>query len=172
MNILLTGYPRVGKTTTVKKIVKEIKYSTAGFYTEEIRNERNTRVGFKIITIHERKEGLLAHVDSTSNRKVGKYSVLVDEFEKIAIPEMEKEAEIIVIDEIGKMELFSNLFKKKLLECLNKGNVLATITMRGGGKFVERIKNRNDVELIELTVQNRDRFVSDIIEKLNERIKE
>lgn len=169
-NILLTGFPQVGKTTAVKKIIEKINYNCVGFITEEIRNLYGHRVGFKVVTIDGKKEATLAHVNIKREKVVGKYYVLIEEFEEIAINEMEKEAEIMVIDEIGKMELFSEKFKEKLIECLDKGNVLATITKRGGGYFVEEIKNREDIRLIELTEMNRDKVIQRLINEFNERI--
>ncbi|MHA1442845.1 MAG: nucleoside-triphosphatase, partial [Candidatus Heimdallarchaeota archaeon] len=111
------------------------------------------------------KEGILAHINERSQYRVGKYNVNLTDFEQVAIPEMEKEADLVIIDEIGKMELFSESFKKQLVKCLDKGNVLATITMKGGGKFVLDIKNRIDVELFEITKSNRNQIFNKLIGK-------
>jgi nucleoside-triphosphatase len=166
-NILITGYPRTGKTTLIMKFLEQTNKKCSGFYTEEIRNEQGIRVGFKVVAINSKEEGILAHVEERSNYRVGKYNVNIMDFERVALPEMEKESEIVIIDEIGKMELFSEPFKKQLLKCLEQGNVLATITMKGGGKFVLGIKNREDVEIIEITTNNRNQLTKEIINKLN-----
>jgi len=167
-NIMITGYPRTGKTTLIKKIVEKTTKNIAGFYTEEIRNELGKREGFMVIGIRTGKKGLLAHVNIKGDKKVGKYYVALQEFEEIALEEMKIKTDIMIIDEIGKMELFSRQFKEKLLECLDSKNVLATITMRGGGAFVEQIKKREDVELLEITVENREAMVQKIITKIEE----
>lgn len=169
-NILLTGYPGIGKTTAMIKFVDQIERKCSGFYTEEIRNAQGRRVGFKVKALSEDREAILAHVDIQSNYKVSKYGVAIKSFEEVALPEMSQAgADFIVIDEIGKMELFSKKFKEKLIECLNKGKVVATITKRGGGKFVKDIKEREDVELLEITKANRDKIVEQMVEKAREK---
>lgn len=101
-----------------------------------------------------------------SFRKVGKYFVDLEGFEAVALPEMDKEAELVIIDEIGKMELYSSKFKFQLLHNLNNENVLATITKKGGGNYVELMKKRVDIELIELTKKNRDGIVNELLERI------
>ena len=171
-NILLTGFPGVGKTTAIKRIVEGIDYNCTGFLTEEIRDLYQHRIGFKVVSLDKKREGTLAHVNIRSDKIVGKYCVLIDEFEEIAIEEMSKKSEIIVVDEIGKMELFSEKFKELLLKCLDKGNVLASITMRGGGEFVWKIKEREDIRIIQLTEMNRNKVIERLISELNEKKKE
>lgn len=83
-NILLTGTPRVGKTTLVKRVVEGTRERGAGgFYTEEIR-DRGDRIGFKILTLDGR-EGLLAHVSHKSRFRVGRYHVNIKDLEDIAV---------------------------------------------------------------------------------------
>ncbi|MEA2071045.1 MAG: nucleoside-triphosphatase, partial [Asgard group archaeon] len=102
MNILLTGYPGVGKTTVIIKIIQklkqkqEMKKSLSGFYTEEIRSDNNQRLGFKIKTIRTAKEGLLAHKKKEGRKKVGSYTVLLTEFEKVIKAEFDKETKIVI----------------------------------------------------------------------------
>ena len=165
-NILITGFPRVGKTTLIIELLKRTKKEYAGFYTEELRNSQKQRVGFKVIPLSDKEEGILAHVDVKSKMRVGKYGVNLEDFEKVAMKEMEKDSELMIIDEIGKMELFSKRFKEQLLVCLERGNVVATITKKGGGIFVENIKNRKDIELIELTIENRTLMVDELLKKI------
>ena len=83
-NILLTGKPRVGKTTIVKKVLKGLtEINAGGFYTEEIK-ERGVRVGFKIKTL-DGKEGILSHVDHKGRFRVGKYFVNINDLDEIAV---------------------------------------------------------------------------------------
>src|SRR4030042_2429304 len=110
--ILLTGLPGCGKTTAIMKIIAELGCtSTAGFYTEEIR-ESNNRKGFRWKRLDD-VGGILAHVDIKSRFKVGKYGVDVAGFEKDIVPVLDgeqTEGELFVIDEIGKMECYSEKF--------------------------------------------------------------
>lgn len=170
-NILLTGLPGIGKTTLIHKVVSALEQrDLAGFYTEEIRSKKS-RLGFKIKTLSG-QEGILAGVDVKSPYRVGKYGVDLRDFEQIAIPSIDcynKEVRlrrIIVIDEIGKMECFSELFKQKVIECLDSTKrVLATIAFRGGA-FIDCLKIRPDVTLIQLTEKNRDQIWQNLVQEL------
>ncbi|MFQ5891278.1 MAG: nucleoside-triphosphatase [Candidatus Methanofastidiosia archaeon] len=161
MNILLTGTPRVGKTTLIQKVVKNFD-SVSGFYTKEIvRNGR--RVGFRIQDFRGKK-GILAHLEFESKYRVSKYGVNSKDLEEI-ISEIDLSKDLIVIDEIGKMELFSLKFREFVLKALETRKVLGTILFRRN-PFCNEIKKRNDTEIIEVTFQNRERLVFEIIEKL------
>ncbi|MCD6363433.1 MAG: NTPase [Synergistetes bacterium] len=154
-HLILTGPPGVGKTTLLKKLMEGVS-DARGFFTEEIR-EGGRRRGFKLITLSGR-ECVLAHESLSSPYRVGKYGVNLSDFEKIGVGEIEKGlsegASIIVIDEIGKMELFSRRFEKALLKALDSLRVVATMG-RINHPVVKRIRARKDVEIIEVRLDNR-----------------
>ncbi|MEO0190163.1 MAG: NTPase, partial [candidate division WOR-3 bacterium] len=150
-NFLLTGLPGVGKTTIIKKVVERYRDRCAGFYTEEIR-ENNTRVGFKLITL-DGQNCIMAHKDIKSPYRVGKYGVNIECIENIGVNAIRKgiiENKIIIIDEIGKMELYSKEFRDVVIEVLNsKCPVLATI-LYAPNPFCDKIKARDDVKIFEV----------------------
>lgn len=167
MRLFLTGNPGVGKTTLIRVVVERLENITcAGFYTEEKR-QRGQRIGFRIVTLDGR-EGTLASV-GTQAPIIGRYSVHVEEFEKLVLPTLDPvmtPADLYVIDEIGKMELLSPNFRNKIIDLLAQPtNLLATIANKGKG-FIEQIKGRNDVELIEVTRINRDPLPQEIVRKI------
>ena len=172
MRLLLTGVPGIGKTTVVREVLKNLReLRCAGFYTEEIR-ERGQRKGFKICTLDGR-EGVLASIKG-KGPQVGRYRVHVEEFEEMVLSLIDPEinpADLYVIDEIGKMELLSPKFRKGVVDLLARpANMLATIAEKGRG-FVDQIKGRNDVELLEVTRENRDRLPEELAEKILQGIK-
>lgn len=159
-NILFTGPPRCGKSTLIHKIVQKINTPATGFFTREIR-EKGRRVGFSINTL-DQKEGVLAHERIRSRRRVGKYGINLADIDRIAVPSMmcATSDELVVIDEIGKMECFSELFKKTLEGVLDSDRpVLGSIAMKGD-RFIQKIKKRSDVLLVRVTIQNRDELVN------------
>lgn len=159
-NILICGPPGVGKTTLIKKILENIKLRAVGFYTGEIK-ENNRRVGFKIISL-DNQEGILAHTSIKNSKRAGRYGVNIYDLENIGVKSLSqtlRDDELIIIDEIGKMEVFSEKFKEKVLDCLNsKKIVLATISI-GGDKFISNIKRRDDIILFEITKENRNKLI-------------
>lgn len=166
-NILLTGQPGCGKTTLIKELIKEIdKEKLCGFYTEEIRRG-GKRVGFSIKGLGQ-EEGILANVEIKSPYKVGKYYVQLKDLERIGVSEIEKQTRLIIIDEIGKMELFSDRFKEAVVSSLNsKSMVLGTIGMIED-KFIQQIKNREDTTILNLSRDNYQKIKDKIQEHLAE----
>ncbi len=167
MNYLLTGHPGVGKTTIIKRIVEELKLPAGGFYTEEIR-ENNMRMGFAVVTFSGFK-GVLAHRNFKSRYKVGKYGVGIYTLNRIGVKEIQMclmEKKIIVIDEIGKMELLSPQFQAVVEKALDANNpVLGTITS-ARHPFAQKVKARSDVKVIEVTKQNREEVSKSLIKEL------
>jgi nucleoside-triphosphatase len=159
-NILLTGLPRCGKSTLIERLIPQINRPLTGFFTREIR-EGGNRKGFLIITL-DGKKGVLAHVESKSPVHVGKYGVNMDEFDRIAVPAMipSKAEEIVIIDEIGKMECCSPLFRETLVKTLDSANtVIGSIALKGG-PFIQKIKGRKDVLLVTVSEKNRNSLVA------------
>ncbi|KPJ57420.1 hypothetical protein AMJ49_00575 [Parcubacteria bacterium DG_74_2] len=165
-NIFITGKPGCGKTTLIREILKELKIPARGFFTQEIRRE-GERIGFEIITLTGKK-GILAEKGIKSSYKVSKYNVVLRDLEEIGVKEIKeglKENSLIIIDEVGKMELFSQKFKKVLSIVLESENkILGTImlapyrTRSDAGlkpnSFCDRIKQRPDTKIFYLTKEN------------------
>ncbi|MCD6551396.1 NTPase [Thermotoga sp.] len=166
MKILITGRPGVGKTTFIKKISCLLQ-NAGGFYTEEMR-ERGRRVGFKIVTLDGR-EGILAKIGFPSQHRVGKYGVNLKDLEELGVESVERaleEKSIVIIDEIGKMELLSEKFRRAVEEVFNsKKDAVATIK-KSSDPFVEKLKNKKDIIIFELNEKNRDRLLKKILDML------
>ncbi len=167
MNYLLTGHPGVGKTTIIKKLIEKLKLPAGGFYTEEIR-EDNKRMGFSIVTLSGQK-GVLAHRNFKSRYKVGNYGVGVYTLNKIGVKEIQMclvEKKVIVIDEIGKMELLSPQFQEVVSKALDADNpVLGTITL-ARHPFAQKVKDRKDVKIYEVTRENQDEVLKTLTKEL------
>lgn len=157
-NLLITGLPRSGKTTLINKILKvgSIGKKANGFFTEEFR-EGGKRIGFHIITAPDGRKGLLSQKGLPSPYSVGRYGVNIDVLEELgcqAILQARGTKNIIIVDEIGKMELFSEKFRTTLIDALNSPQkVLATIMERPNA-FADGIKKRPDARLLSLTREN------------------
>ncbi|MEM1530498.1 MAG: NTPase [Candidatus Bathyarchaeia archaeon] len=175
-HIFLTGPPRVGKTTVILRVVEELRaggVKVGGMVSEEIR-EMGVRVGFRIIDLDSGAKGILAHVSQRSGPSIGKYRVCLEDLEGIgvkAILNACEKASIIVIDEVGPMELYSSAFKAAVLRALDSGKrVLGTIHYRVSSEFTNLIKGRADTSIIEVTYENRDRLPKTIVNELMGRV--
>lgn len=164
-NLFVTGPPRCGKSTFIEKLVRRIERPMAGFFTREI-IEKGKRVGFSITTL-EGKRGILAHEAFKSRLRVGRYGVNLKDLEQIAVPSMmpTEAGQIVVVDEVGKMECFSDLFKSTLIRVLDsKQTVIGSIALKGD-RFIQNIKKREDLILFRLNKENRDRLVEALIDE-------
>ena len=164
-NIFLTGAPSSGKTTVIKKVVEKLNIPANGFYTEEERVE-GKRVGFLMYTLDGRK-AYLAHQEIKSDFHIRRYGVSVENIETIAVPSIHPvNRNVIILDEIGKMECFSEIFKRAAVGALDSSNlVIGTITL-GGDDFIAGIKTRKDLEIHEVTPENRDLLPELILQKI------
>jgi len=160
---LLTGRPGTGKTSLVRQVVAGIKGKVGGFYTEEIRS-RGVRQGFKLITL-DGQSTILAHIDIHSPYRVSKYGVDIDGLDRIGVSALRravKECDLIVIDEIGKMELFSDNFKEVALQIIDSSKrVLGTI-MLSPNPWADRIKCQPQVNIVEVTRDNHPRVLEEL----------
>jgi nucleoside-triphosphatase len=166
--ILLEGRPGCGKTTLVRRIVaglREHDVAVAGFTTEEIR-EAGKRVGFAIETVGGERD-TLAHVDLPGPPRVGKYGVDLDALEGLAVPVLRAEAgTLVVIDELGKMELASQRFGDAVEELFaSPADVVATAHVYRH-PLTDALKARPDIERLQVTAANRDDLARVLLRKL------
>jgi len=162
-NILITGLPGVGKTTIIRQIHDALEFlHPVGFYTAEIR-EGGDRKGFELIDFADRRQ-ILSHIKVKSPFRVGKYGVDVPGFESFLgeIDFFGPETDLIIVDEIGKMECLSAEFRHLIVRILDSSKPVITVIALKGGGIIEEIKRRDDVSLFEVTVRNRNRLTSDI----------
>lgn len=153
----------------IKRVVNNLPRRAGGFYTEEIR-EAGARVGFKVVTLGG-KEAVFAHVDFKTPDRLGKYGLDLSALERIGVGAVRRAVRtrrLVVIDEIGPMEIRSAIFRDSVTEVLDSEvPVIATIYARSL-PFTDAIKSRPDVTLIEVRLGNRERLVSELSDRIQE----
>ncbi len=162
--ILLTGRPGCGKTTVIRRTLELVGLDDcAGFITEEVR-DGGRRIGFDVVTLDGRR-GQLARAGAPGPR-VGRYGVDVDSFERLGVRSLEdadpNRARILVIDEIGKMELFSDRFVAVLRRVLGGDWPVIGSLMAGRNPIANSIRRRPDVQVVEVTSENRQGLPSEL----------
>ena len=169
--LLLTGQPGAGKTALIKEALANTRVNAAGFYTEEIRTG-GIRQGFRIVTL-DGQEVILAHVEISSPYQVSKYHVDTAALDRVGVSALHlavREFGLIVIDEIGKMELLSPQFRETVMHALNsQKKVLGTI-MFNPHPFADEIKHHPEVETLLVTRDNRDDVMEKVMNWLSEEV--
>ncbi|NIR42607.1 MAG: NTPase [Gemmatimonadetes bacterium] len=169
--ILLTGRPGCGKTTAVRETVERLgpAIEVAGFYTEELRRA-GRRIGFDVVTVDGRR-GPLARAGAPGP-PVGRYGVDLESFDRVGVAELEAGlsagADLLVVDEIGKMELLSDRFVSALERLFDPAEdhvVLGTI-LRGRHPKADWLRSQSGVEIIEVTEANRDALPRRLAERI------
>jgi nucleoside-triphosphatase len=168
-NVFVTGRPGVGKTTLIRRVLGRLDADAGGFYTAEIR-EDGARVGFSIVGLNGER-GELARVGLASSFRVGRYGVNRDDLERVgvrALQEAVSRSGLVVMDEIGRMELCSESFRAAVGAALDSTTpVFGTIQDRSN-PFLDAVRARADTEVLRVDEGNRDELVELLVERLGE----
>jgi nucleoside-triphosphatase len=169
--LLLTGSPGVGKTSVLLRIVESLKargYSVGGMVSREVRVVRD-RVGFEILDLNTGKKGWLAHVAQRQGPQVGRYRVNLEDLESIgveAIANAVTSSDVIVIDEIGPMELHSQKFREAIMKAAEGPKLLVGVVhWKATDVLITRMKTMNDAEVHLVTLENRENLHALVLKK-------
>lgn len=171
MLICLSGLPGSGKTTLIKKIVEYLKQKNVnveGFITEEVRDVEGCRLGFDILTLQNERKIFARKRGIESPYKVGSYSVDITSFEQLILPVLGNPKTIMIIDEIGKMELISEKFKSSIANLVVNPEItiVATIPLKSNDEFIRNLK-KNSKKIIYVDGSNRNNLLQEIIRVLD-----
>jgi nucleoside-triphosphatase len=166
--LLVEARPGAGKTTAFRRLaalLREREVPASGFTTEELREE-GRRLGFAIESLDGRR-ATLAHVELPGPPRVGRYGVDLEAFERVALPALDRgRGGVVLIDELGKMELASERFRSAVEELLERRVAIAATIQVARHPFTDRLKRRPDFELLRLAANNRDALPGQLAERL------
>ena len=170
--IFLTGEPGCGKTTVIKKVTAallEQGVSVGGVISDEIR-PYGVRLGFTVEDLKTHEVGILAHVKQTEGPHVGKYRVNLHDISRVAVRGIERateDAEIIIVDELGPMELCSPEFIAAMEKALGSPkHFVGTIHRRAMHPLVKAIRQNPGNQIVEVNARNREAIPRQIEEQV------
>jgi nucleoside-triphosphatase len=160
---LLTGPPGSGKTSLIKQAVAGLEIKAGGFYTEDIKGQ-GVRQGFRLVTL-DGETAVLSHINIKSPHRVSKYGVDIESLDKVGVTAIERaarECQLVVIDEIGKMELLSARFREAVANIVNSGKRLLATIMLNPNPCADAIKSQSQAKLVNLTRSNRPQVMEEL----------
>ena len=168
--LFVTGRPSIGKTTVLLNAIEKLRAegcSVGGMTSREVRQE-GARIGFQITDLKIGEGGWLAHVNQPTGPQVSKYRVNLNDLEAIGVKAIKaalREADLVVIDEIGPMELFSQAFKQVVKDAVDSRKlILGVIHHSARDSIIESIRKRDDAQILEVTLENRNRLHNTLIQ--------
>jgi nucleoside-triphosphatase len=164
--LLLTGRPGIGKTTVIKAVAEALGNRAGGFTTEEMRGPGG-REGFRLATL-DGQAAVMAHVNlrGKGRPRVGRYGVDVGAIECVGVAALRRAVQercIVVVDEIGKMELFCGPFKDIVLRAVGGPHTVIATVMARPNPWVDALKAMPQVEVWEVTAQSRDEMAEKVL---------
>ena len=170
---MLTGRPGVGKTTMVNRVYEHYSkngFKIEGLTTREVR-EGGARTGFMITDLSSGKEGWLARKEPGAGPRVGSYVVVPDDLEKIGVAALERSmngaADLVIVDEIGPMEMTSVSFRNNISRVLN-GYRAVVATVKFGSRYPEVENIRQKSLHWEITKENRESIYRRLTRQIND----
>lgn len=169
----LTGKPRIGKSTVIKAVITRLKAEripVGGMLTADIQ-QNGLRVGFSVEDINTGERGIMAHVLlHQKGPKIGKYVVNLSELDTIGANSIrtavaQPDPIVIIVDEIGPMELKSKKFISAVEEAMESNKpMLVSVHLRSQHELVKRV--RREFDMIVVTEENRDAMADSLANKL------
>lgn len=169
--ILLTGPPGIGKSTVIQQVVTRLEAQAGGFYTQEVRRA-DERIGFEIVTIAGQTVTLATRESTPAfarEASLGRYRVNLAAIDEVAIPALQSamaQGQVIIIDEIGPMELFSSLFCQLVQQILDSNAPTTGTIVQRSHPFANRVKVHPRVQTIQVTLANRNELAAQLYQAL------
>ncbi len=157
----ITGLPNTGKTQLLMKIIDMLEAEeliVGGMVTEAI-IYRNKKVGFNVIDWLTKKKRKFAHENIESKIQVENYGVDMRALDAVGVKAIKTaiaEADVIIIDEVGKMEVESPGFVQVVNDALDCDKpLLLTLHKKSRNPLLQDIRRRDDLRILEVTPVNR-----------------
>ena len=168
---LVTGSPGVGKSTLVSKVILKLKSAgvIVGGCTTSEKRSGGARTGFEVRDLSSGRKGELASTASKIGPRVGRYRVNLEDLANIAGAGLEaasSSSELVVVDEVGPMELVSPEFRRGVRMCIDSAKpILAVVHERLEDDLLKELREKA-AAVITLTVENRDEAADELAKTL------
>lgn len=174
--LLLSGEPGVGKSTVLSKLYEKYPLQIVGVIARDLRDAQNGRLGFSSGPLDNPTLLTIAHVTNTSTSRVGKYGVDLQALDSVAdllasqLDVAQKEAKVLIFDEVGLMQSYSEKLRKQIENVL-KSNVPVVMAIKqddSSSEWLKSIKTMQVTRLITITEESRDEVLNELSRYIDE----
>jgi len=150
---------------------KQLGLMVSGILTEEVRTD-GVRTGFKIRNLASGEEGWLARTTLQEGPRIGNYRVNTQDLEKIGAMTLENaargESPLVLIDEVGPMEMTSVFFRRALEEVLMSHKTIVA-TVKYGSRYaeIEEASRLASAKTMTMSPENRDQLLPELISMID-----
>lgn len=174
MHTIITGVRGVGKSTLIKRILKQLECPIYGFETVKESSIYIPHMGYPVYIYeadgeHKRsKENLVGFVDECQ------HAVYTDVFEKFVpiLRRIKNRSGIIMMDEIGTMEQEATTFCEIVLELFNGEIPIIAAVKDKDNEFLNSVRNHSNVKCFRITNSNREEIYQDVLKFVRAQLKE
>jgi len=172
-NLFLTGKINIGKTTVLNSIVEKLNIENnkiCGFSTKAFLENGKVK-GFYInpvkyyLEIPKFDERIIGYTDDE-----GRWVSVPETFDNFGVEILDyclkSKFELIIMDELGFFESKAYTFQKKVYEVIESNKKVLGIVKPQRTIFMNSIKERKDVIVVEITEQNRDYISTELYSKI------
>ena len=165
LRIAVTGSPGVGKSTLVAKVISGTKLRVGGVLARD-RRYKDRRTGFELLDLSTGMVGILAD-ESGDGPQLGKYRVHLDDLDLIGAQAVENAlgCDLIVVDEVGPMELSSHRFVLAVEKAIASPKPMLVVLHQWSNHRLAK-KIRGSFRVLTVTRENRDSLADEIAKAL------
>ena len=157
-NLFLSGLRQTGKSTIIRKIISDLPQIVIGGYQTLPFFETNGKIaGYHMYSLLTHENQMIARRDY-SDQSHG-FTIFADVFDQFGVDLLKasiQKASLIILDEIGTMESGAIRFQETIIECLELPRVVLGVIKQKDSIFLNRLRARNDLKVIELNTSNRE----------------
>ncbi len=178
MHYFLKGNSGVGKSTIVQRVLEQVDKKVGGFYTQfdaprgTLEKKLYILPAQDVDCIAQSDEDAYAwrvHAQCVAESKDGvPMKVYTDIFNTYGINYLKqaRSCELIVMDECGRLEQKAEGFMDEVLAVLDEDIPVLGVICYKPGAFTARLQKHPQVQVLEVTVANREDLVQQLIESL------
>ena len=173
MHIFLTGEKQVGKSTIIKKYLAKSGKSADGYityWTPEV-NDKQDLQDLRLAPFNTGLQRVKSHIVAQRNdgRMIKPENIAgVFDLHGCDILSKSGKKDLIIMDELGFLEAEAIVFQGAVMRLIDSSKPILGVIKPIRSEFLDKIRAHPNVELVEVTVENRDEVLNQLLKTVFE----